>query len=80
MELPGARVLEKEVHKLKEQLLELGRKNIALAAEAESAVHLEEALDKANRRIDELEAVLTLMRLPAASLNNVIAIAQEKVA
>ena len=71
---------EAEVRQLKEQVLELGRKNIALAAEVESAARMEEALDKAHRRIDELEAVLTLMRLPAASLNNVIAIAQEKVA
>ena len=72
--------IERQNEELKQQLLELGRKNIALAAEAESAAHLEEALDKANRRVDELEVALTLMRLPAASMSNVIALIQEKAA
>lgn len=72
--------IERQNEELKQQLLELGRKNIALAAEAESAAHLEEALDKANRRVDELEVALTLMRLPAASMSNVIALIQEQAA
>ncbi|PXX42248.1 hypothetical protein [Aquitalea magnusonii] len=69
-----------EINQLKQQVLELGRQNIALAAQAESAAMLEQALDKANRRIDELEAALQVERLPAASRANVIALIQERAA
>lgn len=71
---------EAEVRHLKEQVLELGRKNIALAAEAESAQQLEQQLATADQRIRELESALAIASLPAASRANVIALIQEQAA
>ncbi|MBA4710513.1 hypothetical protein [Aquitalea aquatica] len=71
---------ESEVRHLKEQVLELGRKNIALAAEAESAQQLEQQLATADQRIRELESALAVASLPAASRANVIALIQEQAA
>ncbi|WP_137010112.1 hypothetical protein [Aquitalea aquatilis] len=72
--------LELRNENLRKQLLELGSQNIALAAQAESAGMLEQALDKANRRIDELEAALQVARLPVASRENVIQLVREQAA
>lgn len=72
--------LEKEVRRLEEQVLELGRKNIALAAEAESAQQLEQQLATADQRIRELESAWAIASLPAASRANVIALIQEQAA
>ena len=66
-----------EVRQLKENLMELGRQNIALAAEAESARFDAEQLDAANARIRELEAALTVSKLPANSRAAVIQLVQE---
>ena len=71
---------ESEVRQLKQQVLELGRKNIALAAEAESAQQLEQQLATADQRIRELESALAVASLPAASRANVIALIQEQAA
>ncbi|MCG9064687.1 hypothetical protein LH425_06470 [Laribacter hongkongensis] len=66
-----------EVHQLKENLMELGRQNIVLAAEAESARFDAEQLDAANARIRELEAALAVSKLPANSRATVIQLVQE---
>ena len=66
-----------EVRQLKENLMELGCQNIALAAEAESARFDAEQLDAANARIRELEAALTVSKLPANSRAAVIQLVQE---
>lgn len=66
-----------EVRQLKDNLMELGRQNIALAAEAESARFDAEQLDAANARIRELEAALTVSKLPANSRAAVIQLVQE---
>ncbi|MBA4707548.1 hypothetical protein [Aquitalea aquatica] len=72
--------IERQNEELKEQVLELGRKNIALAAEAESAQQLEQQLATADQRIRELESALAVASLPAASRANVIALIQEQAA
>ena len=69
--------LELEVRQLKEQVLELGRQNIALAAEAERAELAEQQLAGADARIRELEAALVLANLPAGSRDNVIQMVRE---
>lgn len=69
--------LELEVRQLKEQVLELGRQNIALAAEAERAEMAEQQLAGADARIKELEAALLLASLPAGSRDNVIQMVRE---
>ncbi|MFK7088655.1 hypothetical protein AAFM71_07540 [Chromobacterium violaceum] len=61
-----------EVRQLRAQVEELGRKNIALAAEAENADHWARVADQAHRRIDELEAAFQVARLSAESRDNVI--------
>lgn len=71
---------ESEVRQLKQQVLELGRKNIALAAEAESVQQLEQQLATADQRIRELESALAVASLPAASRANVISLIQEQAA
>lgn len=68
-----------EIVQLKAQVDELGRKNLALAAQAEQAEFLEREievrdrqLEAADKRIDELEAALAVAQLPADSRDNVI--------
>lgn len=61
-----------EVQALKRQTEELGRQNIALAAQAEQSELLERQLAAADRENAELEAALRLAQMPADSQSNVI--------
>lgn len=69
--------LERTHDELREKHLELGRQNIALAAEAERAEMAEQQLAGADARIKELEAALLLASLPAGSRDNVIQMVRE---
>lgn len=73
--------IERQNESLKEQVLELGRQNIALAAEAETAQlqtqQIESQLAAADARVRELEAALVLASLPAGSRDNVIQMVRE---
>jgi uncharacterized protein YdcH (DUF465 family) len=69
--------LERAHDELREKHLELGRQNIALAAEAERAELAEQQLAGADARIKELEAALVLANLPADSRDNVIQMVRE---
>lgn len=66
-----------EINQFKQQVLELGRQNIALAAEAERAELAEKQLAGADACIRELEAALVLANLPAGSRDNVIQMVRE---
>lgn len=69
--------LERAHDELRELHLDLGRQNIALAAQVEAAEFVEQQLAAADTRIRELEAVLVLANLPAGSRDNVIQMVQE---
>jgi chromosome segregation ATPase len=69
--------IERHSDQLKAQVLELGRQNIALAAEAERADLAEQQLARADVRIKELEAALVLANLSADSRDNVIQMVRE---
>lgn len=66
-----------EIARLTHHIDELGRKNIALAAEAERAEIAEQQLAVADERIRELEAALVVYRLPPGSRDNVIQMVRE---
>lgn len=66
-----------QIENLQSQILELGRQNIALAAEAEGRELTEQQLAAADARIRELEAALVLTNLPAGSRDNVIQMVRE---
>lgn len=68
---------KREIQQLQDRILDLGRKNIALAAEAERAEQLEQLLAESVIRIRELEAALVVARLPAASRDNVVQLVLE---
>lgn len=68
----SAESAQQEITHLRGQLMELGRKNVALAAQAEQSDLLERQLEAADLRIDELEAALAVAQLPADSRDNVI--------
>lgn len=67
----------RQIEALQSQILELGRQNIALAAEAEGRELTEQQLAAADARIRELEAALVLANLPAGSRDNVIQMVRE---
>ncbi len=67
----------RQIETLQSQILELGRQNIALAAEAEGRELIEQQLTTADARIRELEAALVLTNLPAGSRDNVIQMVRE---
>lgn len=69
--------LQQQIQQLQDRILDLGRKNIALAAEAERAEQLEQQLAESALRIRELEAALVVARLPAASRDNVVQLVLE---
>lgn len=69
--------LERAHDDLRERHFELGRQNIALAAQVEAAEFVEQQLAAADTRIRELEAALVLANLPAGSRDNVIQMVQE---
>lgn len=66
-----------QIEALQSQILELGRQNIALVAEAEGRELTEQQLAAADARIRELEAALVLANLPAGSRDNVIQMVRE---
>lgn len=66
----------KKIAQLQQQVFDLGRQNIALAAEAEGKELAEQQLEAADKRIKELEAALVLASLPQDSRDNVIQMAR----
>ena len=65
-----------KITQLQQQIMDLGRQNIALAAEAEGKELVEQQLEAADKRIKELEAALVLASLPQDSRDNVIQMAR----
>ncbi len=65
-----------KIDQLQQQVMDLGRQNIALAAEAEGKELAEQQLEAADKRIKELEAALVLKGLPDGSLDNVLQLAR----
>lgn len=65
-----------KIDQLQQQVMDLGRQNIALAAEAEGKELVEQQLEAADKRIKELEAALVLASLPQDSRDNVIQMAR----
>ena len=61
-----------KIAQLQQQVFDLGRQNIALAAEEEGRKLAEQQLEAADKRIKELEAALVLASLPQDSRDNVI--------
>ena len=68
---------ERQNAQLKDQVLELGRQNIALAAESERTEIAERQLAAADARIRELEVAMAAIRLPAESREVVIQMVRE---
>lgn len=68
---------QSQIKQQTETIMELGRQNIALAAEAERADIAERQLAAADARIRELEVALAASRLPAESRENVIQMVRE---
>lgn len=66
-----------QIKQLNENIIELGRQNIALAAEAERTEIAERQLAAADARIRELEVAMAAIRLPAESRENVIQMVRE---
>lgn len=66
----------KKIAQLQQHVMDLGRQNIALAAEAEGKELVEQQLEAADKRIKELEAALVLKGLPDGSLDNVLQLAR----
>lgn len=64
--------IERRNEEMEEQVQDLARKNINLAAEVERVELLEQQLAAADARTKELEAALVLANLPAISRDNVI--------
>lgn len=60
-----------------EALMQLGTENIMLAAKAEQAEFLEQQLEASDTRILELEATITVLRLPSTSQEAVIQMVRE---
>ena len=60
-----------------EALMQLGTENIMLAAKAEQAEFLEQQLEASDNRIRELEATITVLRLPTSSQEAVIQMVRE---
>jgi chromosome segregation ATPase len=69
--------LLRQVEQLQAQVKELGRQNIALAAQAEQAQFLEQQLEAADAEKLELRAALAVAKLPAGSRDNVIQLVRE---
>lgn len=65
-----------KIAQLQQQVFDLGRQNIALAAEAEGKELVEQQLEAADKRIKELKAALVLASLPQDSRDNVIQMAR----
>jgi len=65
-----------KIAQLQQQVFDLGRQNIALAAEEEGRKLAEQQLEAADKRIKELEAALVLASLPQDSRDNVIQMAR----
>lgn len=65
-----------KIDQLQQQVFDLGRQNIALAAEEEGRKLAEQQLEAADKRIKELEAALVLASLPQDSRDNVIQMAR----
>lgn len=65
-----------QITQLQQQVFDLGRQNIALAAEIEGKELVELQLEAADKRIKELEAALVLASLPQDSRDNVIQMAR----
>jgi len=65
-----------KITQLQQQVMDLGRQNIALAAEVEGKELVEQQLEAADKRIKELEAALVLASLPQDSRDNVIQMAR----
>jgi len=65
-----------KIAQLQQQIMDMVRQNIALAAEIEGKELVEQQLEAADKRIKELEAALVLASLPQDSRDNVIQMAR----